>query len=88
MFDVFGFIVYEGGMKNDLKHGKGIEYLSNVKNLQKINVKLYEGYFYEDKYHGDYSRLFNPQGYLVYSGKFVDGIKEGVGKLYHCDTGS
>ncbi|KYZ65849.1 MULTISPECIES: hypothetical protein [Bacillus] len=65
-------LVYKGGLKNKLRHGKGKEYDEIINGGGKI-VK-YEGGFYKNLYHG-----LGKNDY--FEGEFNKGKKHGFGKL-------
>jgi hypothetical protein len=84
-------VIFIGDKKNGLKCGKG-KYIT-----QRGGRILYEGYFYDNIYHGE-GRLWNPkysevdsknwfknldenEGWEYYEGNFSGGFPEGLGKL-------
>lgn len=67
---------YDGQVQNGLRHGKGIQYRD-----QNMKIKIYEGEFLNDKYHG-HGKLYDEYGTLYYDGFFTFGKLDGKGKLY------
>ena len=67
---------YEGQWKNNLRHGKGIQFYKNGK------IK-YEGDFSEDYFEGN-GKLFKENG-DYYEGQFEKDLKHGKGIEYYSD---
>lgn len=72
-----GKMMYDGGYKDGLKHGNGIEYWKSG------NVN-YKGNWLENKRHGD-GKLFYETGELWYNGKWDKHMFNEYGKEYNSD---
>ena len=61
----YGFLIYDGEMKKNYRHGEGVSYYYS-------GQKKYDGQWSYDNYHGS-GKLYDENGELVYSGKWKDG---------------
>lgn len=61
----YGFLIYDGGMKNDQRDGSGISYYYS-------GQKRYDGKWSRGTYHGS-GKLYDENGELIYSGKWEYG---------------
>ena len=62
---------YHGNFLNDKRHGYGEEKM--------INGTTYKGYYLNDKKNGD-GVIENVEGIVIFTGKFLDGLRSGHGK--------
>jgi len=69
-------LLYQGKMKDGLKHGFGKEFFQSGK-------ISYEGSFKNGVYHGDNSSIYFYLGGIYFKGKMIDGKKQGHGTLYN-----
>ena len=68
-------IIYRGGLKKGLPHGKGVIYPDTFKNrMNRLEGKFYQGELVE-------VRVFN-NNYLIYDGEVVENKGNGKGMLY------
>lgn len=72
-----GLVKYKGGFRSNFYHNKGIFF-------DETGFKVYEGFFNKNYFNGQ-GILYNKNG-SFYSGFFIDGKKEGKGKLVRSDS--
>lgn len=71
MYDNFGNLIYEGGIKEGTRHGEGIVYYSDTPQ------KFYEGGFCEGYYEGEGS-FYNKHGFITSKGTYEKGSENGT----------
>ena len=72
------FCWYFGDISDKKAHGNGVEYFENE--------SRYEGEFVNNKRHGK-GVLWNKNGVRVSKGIFIDGLLNGLGKIYNGENG-
>ena len=89
VFDGNGRVVYEGGMKRGLYHGKGVLFHAIPSTHPNVHtaprIVQYVGQFQKNMKWG-HGKEYNNQGELIYQGAWKMNARHGYGRAYHPST--